>query len=153
MMGGELSLKSEEGVGSEFSTQLTFVRGERVQPNFQSDSDKIASFKDDNMRVLIIDDIDENLSVLKAQLKFIGLDAETASSARAGLQKLLEAYKSGRPYHLLITDYMMPNHSGLDVVKTIRAKSQFDNLKILILSSVSSKQAKTSFRSFADCSY
>jgi CheY-like chemotaxis protein len=66
--------------------------------------------------VLIVDDHPVNRMVMLKQLNALGYAAETAESAREALEKL----KSGR-FGALFTDCTMPDMSGYDLARVIRA--------------------------------
>lgn len=85
-----------------------------------------------NKRILIIDDEPEITSLLHDSLKIEGYDVFSANS---GVDGIIQA-KRCNP-HLIITDIMMPDISGYEVVKILR--EEFD-VPILLLSA---KQSET----------
>ena len=66
-------------------------------------------------RILIIDDDEKILTVFERFLKGKGYDVVCAKDGRAGLQVLEE-----QPLDLVITDIMMPDIDGLEVVLAMR---------------------------------
>jgi DNA-binding NtrC family response regulator len=67
-------------------------------------------------RILVADDIEINGQYLKRILEPDGFDVDVASAARVAYDLL-----RGRKYHLLITDLRMPDFSGMDLLKAVRA--------------------------------
>jgi DNA-binding NtrC family response regulator len=68
-------------------------------------------------KILIVDDEPSNRNILRQELAHRGYSVETAHDAAEALKKL----DSG-PVELLILDFMMPEKSGLDLLKELRAK-------------------------------
>jgi len=68
-------------------------------------------------KILIADDEPSNRSILSQVLTRKGYMVETANDGREALQKI----ESARP-DLLVLDYMMPDLSGLEVLKQLRKK-------------------------------
>lgn len=67
--------------------------------------------------VLFVDDEAHVLSALRRGLRREPITIETASSARAALTRLEEG-----PVALVVSDYKMQGMSGIELLKTIRAK-------------------------------
>jgi len=68
-------------------------------------------------RILVVDDTEINRHYLKKILEAGGFDVEMASSARAACELL-----RSRRYQLVITDLRMPDMSGIDLLKGVRAE-------------------------------
>ena len=67
-------------------------------------------------RVLVIDDIPDNVKLLALDLEEAGYEVLTASSARDGLDILREDGPQ-----IILTDWMMPEMDGIELCRTIRA--------------------------------
>jgi len=78
-----------------------------------------------NSRVLIVDDIDQNLKVLDAMLDKLDVQPDMVSSAKDAVLKLKEMAIKKSHYDLLITDYQMPEIDGFKLVSAIRASGNF----------------------------
>lgn len=72
--------------------------------------------KDDMAHLLIIEDEEKMVSVLKDNLEFEGYQVSTAKDGKEGLNKI-----SNNVFDLILLDVMMPYVSGFDVCKQIRA--------------------------------
>jgi DNA-binding NtrC family response regulator len=68
-------------------------------------------------KILIVDDEPSNRNILSQELIHEGYSVLAASDGREGLRKI----ESSRP-DLIILDYMMPDLSGLEVLKELRKK-------------------------------
>jgi len=131
LMGGEISVESESGVGSRFTIRL---------PQRKADSEvvgkeaavKLRQFRTDHLmnkerhrlvrepmpygRILIVDDVETNLYVASGLLKPYKLQVETAMSGREAIDKI----KSGKIYDVVFMDHMMPEMDGIETVKHMR---------------------------------
>jgi DNA-binding response OmpR family regulator len=76
---------------------------------------------EDILRMLIVDTLEDG-------------DFEVDEAADG--QEALDLFQSGE-YSLLIIDYMMPVYTGLEVIEKIRANSEKNHVKILMLSAKS----------------
>jgi len=77
-------------------------------------------------KILIVDDEPFNMNILGQELTDRGFAIETASNGRGALKKV----ETSRP-DLILLDYMMPDLSGLDVLKELR-KGGIDTPVIMI---------------------
>src|SRR5229473_1990062 len=68
-------------------------------------------------KILVADDEPSNRNILSQELTHKGYVVETANNGREALRKI----ESVRP-DLLILDYMMPDLSGLEVLKELRRR-------------------------------
>lgn len=71
-------------------------------------------------RILLIDDETDILHILTFLLRREGFDIETATSGKAGLEKILSQKFDG-----VITDLSMPEMDGLTLLKHVRAQQNF----------------------------
>jgi len=124
-MGGEVTMASSEGYGTEISLCLTLpVADASIKPqentravpplrpvDFYLETRPRAA----NEPILIADDHVVNLRLLERQLELLGFCTE---SARDGAQAL-QMWRRGR-YSLLITDCHMPNMDGYQLARAIR---------------------------------
>ena len=70
------------------------------------------------MKILVVDDEIMQLKNLKIGLQTECHSVVTAQSAEEALEQVEKA--GDEPFDLIITDYLMPNISGLDLLKTLR---------------------------------
>jgi len=131
LMNGEISVESNPGEGSVFTVRIpqkrlnSSVCGDELVKNlrnFNYNNTAIAKrqqFIREYMpygNVLVVDDVESNIYVIKGMLMLYGLKIETASSGLEAINKI----KSGSIYDIIFMDHMMPELDGVEAVKIIR---------------------------------
>lgn len=86
--------------------------------------------------ILVVDDDPSILKLVQTLLNRAGMDAILAENATAAAQALK---KKPLP-NLMILDMMLPDVSGLEFLRQVRAKEFFDPLPVLILSALADPQ-------------
>ena len=86
--------------------------------------------KIDEKVVLVVDDIFENLLILKRMLEKEGYKPLTASSAKDAL----EMVKVKVP-QLILLDVYMPEMDGHEVIKTLKADAEYVDIPVVFLTS------------------
>jgi len=132
LMGGSIDVSSEFGKGTTFSFNM---KAEASQQNQEIISHCNMSGCE-GKRILVVDDNETNLKILKVQLEQWKLSPELASSAEQALGLL----SSGRQYDLVITDMQMPEMDGVGLSKLI--KKSYPALPIILLSSIGDETKK-----------
>ena len=94
-------------------------------------------------RILLIDDNKHGLVARRSVLEDLGYAVETARSGRAGLEKF-----DREPFDLVVTDYRMPEVSGLEVLQEIRERNK--RVPVVILSGYAEKLGLTQKSTGAD---
>ncbi|HEY4075901.1 MAG TPA: response regulator [Rhizomicrobium sp.] len=83
--------------------------------------------------VLIVDDYNTMLRLIRNLLQQIGIEnVDDATNGEDALAKL----NTGR-YGLCISDWNMPNMSGLDLLKNVRANEKIRNLPFILVTAES----------------
>ncbi|MGI6369898.1 MAG: response regulator [Ignavibacteria bacterium] len=89
------------------------------------------------MRFLVVDDSPTMRRIVINALKTFGyLDVVEAGDGREGFEKLL----SGEEVDFVITDWNMPNMSGLELTRAIRSHDSFKHLPIIMVTTRGLKQ-------------
>jgi DNA-binding response OmpR family regulator len=88
-------------------------------------------------KIVIIDDEQDVLEILKATLKTKGYHIITADNGEDGWRLILQQ----RP-DLIITDLKMPKMSGLELRKKLQAQEELKNTPIIILSGIGKETGK-----------
>ena len=134
LMGSNLIVESEIGRGSTFSFAIDVPVADRLEVAGPENATNraIVGFKGCNtIKVLIVDDRWENRAVVRDFLAPIGFETSEAKDGCEGLQQAI-AHKPD----LIITDLVMPEMHGFEMVKQIRERPEFANT-IIITSSAS----------------
>jgi CheY-like chemotaxis protein len=79
-------------------------------------------------RILVVDDISDNLFLLQTVLEAEGYDVDTADNGRAALAKIEAA-----PPDLILMDVMMPDMNGYEVTQQIRQNQSIPFIPILLV--------------------
>ncbi len=79
-------------------------------------------------KILVVDDEEDILEILKYNLEKEGFEVKTASDGNAGIE-MAEKFDP----HLIILDIMMPGMDGIEVCQKLRANPKFSNTIIAFL--------------------
>jgi signal transduction histidine kinase/DNA-binding response OmpR family regulator/HPt (histidine-containing phosphotransfer) domain-containing protein len=130
LMHGEIGVTSSAGVGSTFWFEIPF---EKSTAHIADRETLPAHFK--TLRVLIVDDIEMNLTIMGRQLKAFGMTVTGVSDGFAAFAELERAWHKGKPYDLVFLDQMMPGLTGDALAGRIRADQHLAETKLVIVSS------------------
>lgn len=87
-----------------------------------------------DMKILVVDDMSTMRKIIKNMLKKNGFTNITEADDGATAWPLLEeAHTSGEPFEFVVSDWNMPQMSGLDLIKKIRADERFAKLPFLMI--------------------
>jgi PAS domain S-box-containing protein len=145
-MGGTIGVTSEPGRGSTFQVNLTLPVAEDVEEDAPASGPDSANLPDlSHIRALVLDDIELNCRIVRTHLARYEMRIDSTQAPREALRLLVEAHNARDPYRLLVLDYQMPDIDGLRIVRMIRKQAAFRRLKIIVLSSVDTPDAKHAF--------
>ncbi len=125
MMGGELAVTSEPGVGSEFAFSLTLVSQPAALAAMQ-----MTRFSGE--RVLVVDDNSTNLRLLETMLTQMGLVPHCVDNAHQALRLTAES----EPFPLILLDAQMPEMDGISLALELSVLPQASQSRIIMLSSM-----------------
>jgi two-component system sensor histidine kinase/response regulator len=129
LMGGEIGIESELGKGSTF--HFTAV----VAPGTPLLDDHAAPRSLRGLHTLIVDDNGTNRFILNEMLNNWGLRPVLASSGEEALGVLRKSHAANDPVQLVITDMMMPEMDGLELIRQIRSDPGCGAPRAIMLSS------------------
>lgn len=115
LLGGEISVDSTEGVGSEFSFYLPYKSGKTE--TIVEESPEIQTLKSmQNISILIAEDDFLNFLLLKENLKVFDINI---IHAKTGLEAI-EQFKTAEKIDLILMDIQMPGMNGYEATKIIK---------------------------------
>ena len=150
MMGGDITVESEYGKGSCFTSFIIQERnnnstiGEDTAAalrrfRYNHPASYTSKIKEDAaitsgapplFTILAVDDHLNNLLLIREQLKPYGIQVDAASSGQEAIEKIENA---GSSYDLILMDHMMPGMDGIETMKAIKNNKRYANIPIIVL--------------------
>lgn len=88
------------------------------------------------IKILVVDDFSTMRRIVKNILKQIGYtEIDEAEDGNGALAKLRQD-----KYDLIVSDWNMPNMTGLDLLKTIRADNALNGIPVLMVTAEAKKE-------------
>lgn len=131
MMNGEIIVDSVYGKGSCFKARIPQkIISDKPMGDFARQYDNFLNQTNDsglsvwapNARILVVDDVEMNLLVVKGLLKDTGIRIDTAGSGR----ECLDCVKA-TSYDVIFLDHMMPDMDGIETLHRIKQLEDFPN--------------------------
>jgi signal transduction histidine kinase/CheY-like chemotaxis protein len=116
MMDGELTVTSQDGIGSEFSFNAFFSLSNEEANNIT----KVESIS--GMRALLVDDSDSARIVLEEMLSSFGFEVIMTDNAKEAIDIFEKETAANRAFSLMVVDWRMPGMDGLQLVAELRKK-------------------------------
>ena len=127
MMGGALSVESQEGKGSNFIVKIYNIDVSNMQIeeelSLKQNMDREIIFE--KSKILVVDDIENNRELIKSNFEDTNIEVISANDG-------IEAVESFRKYHpdLILMDIRMPNMDGYEAAQKIK---EIQNVPIIAL--------------------
>jgi len=133
MMGGNIWVESELGVGSHFHFTAKFGIGAERGSGVHKIAHATAVLE--GVKVLIVDDNSTNRRILEGLVKQWGMSPVAVPDASSALVELSVAHERNKPYRLMLTDMNMPNVDGFGLVEQVSERPAISTTTIMMLSS------------------
>jgi two-component system cell cycle response regulator len=88
-------------------------------------------------RILVVDDHEDNIELLRARLEARGYEVEGASDGQAALDAVQRACPD-----LILLDVMMPKMDGMEVVKRLKANKELPFIPVIMQTALDSTENK-----------
>lgn len=131
MMGGWVSLESEPGKGSRFHFTAAFG----VQPEGADAKPDMDAVNLEGLPVLVVDDNSTNRRILEKILFHWKMKPTTVDSAAQAIWAIEQAVREGHPFPLMLTDCMMPEMDGFQLVAELNAHPEVTAPATIMLTS------------------
>ena len=135
MMGGEIGVESEPGVGSTFFFTARF--GKRPEGAVRPIPRAPVELR--GLRVLVVDDNETNRKLVHEQIISWGMKNGMARNGQEALRRLREAAERGEPYEVAILDMQMPEMNGFELAKSIKDDRAISPTRLILLTSLGTR--------------
>ena len=130
MMEGELFVESTLGEGSVFRVDIDLPLAV-TQPDAAKSLEKIVGFRGEARKILVVDDISANRTVISRMLEPIGFEVIEATNGQEGIERATQLKPD-----LIITNLMMPVMDGFEMMQFLRRSPECQD-SLMIASSAS----------------
>ncbi|MCI5595222.1 MAG: transporter substrate-binding domain-containing protein [Lachnospiraceae bacterium] len=125
LLEGTLSLKSEEGKGTEVQVRIPMEVIEEKQEKLSPESDEEGELsKLTGLRVLLVEDNELNREIAQELLYAMDVQVDCAENGKVGVEKFTAS--SVGFYDAVLMDLQMPVMNGLDACRSIRSSGRED---------------------------
>ncbi len=122
-MKGEITVKSQQGVGTQFQVVLDLMRAEeRVEDMVLPD-----------WIMLVVDDDQQLCESTVDSLRSIGIRAEWVLDGEDAVQMAAQHHKAHNDYHVILLDWKLPDMDGIQIARELR-RQLGDDVPILLMS-------------------
>ena len=124
-MGGKIAVETEQGKGTEYIIELEF--------RLQTEHVVVTTIKElEGMHALVVDDSFDTCDSVTKMLAKIGMRSEWTLHGKEAVLRAIQAKEMGDEFYVYIIDWAMPDMSGIEIVRQIRADIG-DSVPIIIL--------------------
>ncbi len=128
MMGGDIHVESEVGVGSSFHFKLR-LRSSETPEDLRNLEAEFGS-----TRTLVVDANETSRQVLVLMLKHLGVKLlEQAANGQAAWNRMQEAQAAGTPFDLAVVDARLPGLDGFELAEKLRADPRLSACRLVLL--------------------
>lgn len=144
LMGGDIDVKSEEGIGTTFTVRMNLPLGRLLEPM------SVGLSRVTGLNALIVDDNETNRNYLERTMSSWGVSCTLLASGHEALDHLRGHVGDALSYDFALVDMMMPEMDGMMLASQIRAIEELRDLPMMLLSSCHIRQDDAEMRQFFD---
>ncbi len=122
-MGGQITVESQQGVGTEFQVVLDLKRAE----------EQIEDMVLPDWIMLVVDDDRQLCESTVDSLRSIGIRAEWVLDGESAVQMATQHHKSHKDYHVILLDWKLPDMDGIETARELR-RQLGEDVPILLMS-------------------
>ncbi|MEQ8163850.1 MAG: response regulator, partial [Smithellaceae bacterium] len=127
LMGGEISVESEEGKGSTFSFSVWFGLSLR-----ERQKRRLIPAELNGLRALVVDDNQSAREIVTGMLAQFPFEIANAASGMEAVAAVQDADESN-PYKLVLMDLSMPVMDGIEATQIIKEKAGLKNVPAVVM--------------------
>jgi two-component system sensor histidine kinase/response regulator len=128
LMGGEIWIESEPEKGTEFIFTAKVQLAEESEPLHPRFPPALQG-----LRALVVDDNGAAREVLAAMLTSLKLEVDTAGDGQSAISCLEQAMEQGRPYDVVLLDWIMPGIDGIETARRIKANALLAKVPAMLM--------------------
>ncbi|MDH5717568.1 MAG: ATP-binding protein [Spirochaetia bacterium] len=145
MMGGTISLESEQGKGTKFYLNIKNVAIASIEIDKKKDNINDKNFVFEEAKILVVDDIAENRELVKGYLEKYDFDMIEAENGEIGVN-LAETHQP----NLIFMDMRMPVMDGYDAIKILKEKENTKQIPIIALTASGMKSSEEKIKTITE---
>jgi len=131
ILGGEIGAENRPGGGSKFWFTFPLIEDDQAKALKPMRAESL-----NDVRVLIVDDIEINRKILHEQISSWGMRNSRLANGKEALPALKEAKKQGDAYQIVLLDYQMPGMNGEQVGEAIKNDPAIADTVLIMLTSM-----------------
>lgn len=117
MQGGQINVKSKEGIGSEFIFSLPFKKADIAKKKNIKSANKSNPQELSKLNILMAEDNLINIKFIQSLFKEYKIQADVARNGKEAIEKFVQ-----KKYDLVLMDIEMPEMNGYETTSIIRKK-------------------------------
>ncbi len=143
LLGGELKVQSELGVGSRFSFTLSFHRSatQRLPRHGFRGASMPGMAAGQQLQALVVDDNESTREVLHSMTSAMGWHCDTVDGGRQALLMLEQSARRKLKYDVVFMDWKMPDLDGWQTTQLIREGTVAAGAPIIIMISAHGRES------------